>query len=429
MNSISNAGGPSVKDEVVNPNEGVSVAPMSGEKGMPESRYDGAGIKKYLKRSNWRGRKWIWYVSAVWLLLFVVLPVLCQIVPGASSARWRAAKAAAETQFWASLGSVKAQYDFACFNEHGYGVPKDERQAIRWYTKAAERGDVLAQCDLASGYAYRFAHRDVNEAIYWYTKAAEQGCVAAQYSLGHYLCVLARDGATVDFDEVEKWWTMAAEGGCAEAQYSTFEFIVKKGGDDNSWAKALPWLKKAADQGLGCAQYEMGHAYKCGLGVERNDDEAAKWYRLAYNTFLQEANMGNPDLRARALCCLAYMWEHQDAARDGRWPEANRKTFELYREAALLGSIPAQYKLSVCYSAGIGVERNEAEALAWCTKAAEQGHEMATVALIKRYTEPVYPGSHRNEQEAAKWAERNDGGKYALANFALIGWQAYLLPF
>ena len=72
-----------------------------------------------------------------------------------------------------------AMYDF------GLGVPEDDKEAVKWYTKSAEQGDAEAQFNL--GYMYYKGEgvpKDYKEAVKWFTKSAEQGDAQAQYNLG-----------------------------------------------------------------------------------------------------------------------------------------------------------------------------------------------------------------------------------------------------
>ena len=63
----------------------------------------------------------------------------------------------------------------------GLGVPKDDVQAVLWYTKAAEQGVETAQSSLAKMYEDgKGVAADPALALYWYRKAAEQGDTAAQ---------------------------------------------------------------------------------------------------------------------------------------------------------------------------------------------------------------------------------------------------------
>jgi TPR repeat protein len=57
-----------------------------------------------------------------------------------------------------------------------------------------------------------------------------------------------------------------------------------------------------------------------------------------------------------------------------------------YRKAADQGYHPAQFALGVNYADGIGVVKDVAEAIRWYRKAADQGNEFAQTALGVRYT-------------------------------------------
>ena len=65
------------------------------------------------------------------------------------------------------------------------GLKQNFKEAIFWYTKAAEQGDDMAQ--LVLGDCYRKGkgiEQSYTKAVYWYTKAAEQGNPNAQGMLG-----------------------------------------------------------------------------------------------------------------------------------------------------------------------------------------------------------------------------------------------------
>ena len=46
----------------------------------------------------------------------------------------------------------------------------------------------------------------------------------------------------------------------------------------------LHWLRMAADQGWASAQADLARMYESGVGVEQDQQEATKWYRLAADT-------------------------------------------------------------------------------------------------------------------------------------------------
>ena len=67
----------------------------------------------------------------------------------------------------------------------GKGVARDAAVAAKWYRKAAEAGDRVAQHNL--GVLYRDGNgveKNLNEALAWFQKSADQGYAKAQLSLG-----------------------------------------------------------------------------------------------------------------------------------------------------------------------------------------------------------------------------------------------------
>ena len=58
-------------------------------------------------------------------------------------------------------------------------------------------------------------NEDYSEAVKWFLKAAEQGNINAQLALGS--CYYYGLGIAKDYFEAEKWWRKAAEQGSDEA--------------------------------------------------------------------------------------------------------------------------------------------------------------------------------------------------------------------
>ncbi len=93
----------------------------------------------------------------------------------------------------AEQGNAKAQGNLGAMYANGQGVAKDEDQVVKWYHKAAEQGharafqgvrflaeqgNVSAQFNLADMYSNgRGIAKDDQQAVMWYRKAAEQGNV------------------------------------------------------------------------------------------------------------------------------------------------------------------------------------------------------------------------------------------------------------
>ena len=53
-----------------------------------------------------------------------------------------------ETLQWAERGNASAQYNLGVMYAKGQGVRQDYAEAVRWYRRAAEQGDVQAQSNL-----------------------------------------------------------------------------------------------------------------------------------------------------------------------------------------------------------------------------------------------------------------------------------------
>ena len=63
----------------------------------------------------------------------------------------------------------------------GRGIPKDDRQAVQWYRKAAEQGDAIAQFNLGLKYANgEGVPKDDVQAYAWANLAGAQGHESAR---------------------------------------------------------------------------------------------------------------------------------------------------------------------------------------------------------------------------------------------------------
>ena len=79
-----------------------------------------------------------------------------------------------------------AQVNLGIMFEKGRGVAQSDKEAVRWYNKAADQGLAAAQVNLGLMFEEgRGVAQNDKEAVRWYKKSAEQGGAAAQANLGN----------------------------------------------------------------------------------------------------------------------------------------------------------------------------------------------------------------------------------------------------
>ena len=179
--------------------------------------------------------------------------------------------------------------------------------------------------------------------------------------------------------------TQSAERGFVLAEEMLADLYYLGRGVEKNVEEAFKWYRKAAEQGDVRAQHKVAVMYDIGDGTEENVEEAFKWY-------MKVAALG--DMRAQFRVSLMY-------SLGSGVKEDQTEAFKWCKEAAEQGDADAQWNLVVKYESGIGCEKNAEEAFKWCKKAAEQGKSLAQSTLSKMYEEGK--GCKKNKEEAAKW--------------------------
>lgn len=233
---------------------------------------------------------------------------------------------------------------------------KTYSEAVEWYKKAAELGDLESLYQIGYIYYYNFNPQLPEEGASWWHKAALLGHSKSQRTYGWYLLYgihpneeqekeawewyrkAAENGDAEaqkklagqcnwerKYDEAERWWTMAAEQGDIEAQIRLAKEYYKGYGLKQDYDKAMFWWEKAAENGDQEAAYQVGYSYYSGDCIKQDFKEALKWL--------------------------------------GR--------------AAASGHSEAKFILARCYENGWGTKKDLSKAKMWYASAASQGHEAA----------------------------------------------------
>lgn len=234
-------------------------------------------------------------------------------------------QAAANFQIAADMDHPGAQNMLGYCYDTGKGIIQNYDNAVIWYRKAINNGNIPARRHL--GYCYEFGRgvkTNLAEARKWYESARDLGDVKAVEHLKRLEATNTKTADTSADDTTENDQSSALS---AEELYK----IGDKYYYAENYEEAVKWYRQSADLGYGPAQGDLGFCYENGLGVSENNRLAVYWY-----------------LKAAAQ-------EDSDA----------------------------QYNLAECYRYGNGVEQNLEEAIKWYRKAAAHNDEDAKEALAQ----------------------------------------------
>ncbi|MBI1890995.1 MAG: SEL1-like repeat protein [Burkholderiales bacterium] len=167
------------------------------------------------------------------------------------------------------------------------------------------------------------------------------------------------------------------------------------------YATAIEGLKKLAEKDYAPAQFSLGSMYEEGVGMPKDEEQAAHWYRKA-------ATAGE----VKAEYNLAMMYS------DGRGvAKDDKQAAHWYTKAAYHGYDSAQYNLGVMYATGVGVPKDDKQATYWYLKASHRGNAAAQYNLGVNYEKGL--GIVSNEKEAAYWYCKAAGRGNAEAKHSL----------
>ena len=117
------------------------------------------------------------------------------------------------------------------------------------------------------------------EAFKYYTLAANNGNVTSMYRTG--LCYYNGVGVKQNYTEAYRCFNDAVGNENIPATYYLGKMMMYGEGCTPDPDTAIQWLQKAAENGSDKAQFELGNAYLMGNGVEENDEIAMEWFEKA----------------------------------------------------------------------------------------------------------------------------------------------------
>ncbi|MBF0412596.1 MAG: SEL1-like repeat protein [Desulfamplus sp.] len=313
----------------------------------------------------------------------------------------------------ANEGNSEAHFNVGLCYLWGKGIGENEKKGFEYCLNAANQGSALAQLYVSACYYHGcFANKSEEKALDWYIKAIKQGDTVGLFNIKyhdgkgvackyHYLstrtpkiigrtpkrinvklvtlidylsslrlmiyrhCGYYGDDKAYDILGIDihfyywyesfnnktlpefQWFKKAAEQGVPEAQFNVGTAYYHGNFVAKDEEKAFEWYMKAAEQGVPEAQFNVGTAYSRGVGVTENKLKAFEWFKKAAEQGVPEAqfNVGN-----------AY-YHGNFVAKD------EEKAFEWYMKAAAQGDEDAQFRVGLCYYWGKGVLKNIIQAI------------------------------------------------------------------
>jgi len=141
----------------------------------------------------------------------------------------------------AKNGDADAQWRIASMYDTGTGVPRNGKEAMKWYRASAEQGNAEAQNSLGSALQ---AERRYEEALPWYERAAAQGHALATNNLA-YLYDLGL-GVEQDRKKGFELYSVAANLGWAEAMWNIANMYGAGQLGKKDLVQACIWTVRAA---------------------------------------------------------------------------------------------------------------------------------------------------------------------------------------
>lgn len=316
------------------------------------------------------------------------------------------ARAAVLYRASAELGNAGAATNLGSLHGSGRGVPKNLPEALRWYVRGGELGDPLGylragrMCAFGDGVPvdlrrastyFSIAAKTLTEAHYDLALLDEEldPLSAAEHLLqaprdpevleqlrklvpelrrraatgdgrGVSQCALARVLRALEpgSSEVEPLLRRALEAGDRRAGGPLADLLRRRDRESANFPVIFELYLKAAEAGDVPSQISTAYMYAEGIGVPRDAEAAAVWYRRA-------AEQGN----STAAMDLAVVLRELS-----KGPEVDREVARCLAQAAAGGHAGAMIQLAEALSKGQGVERDLVQAARWVFAALGKGN-------------------------------------------------------
>jgi len=217
---------------------------------------------------------------------------------------------------------------------------------------------------------------------------ANTGNAVSQYELAEHIA------SNYNWAESIIWYRKSAEQGHLDAQYGLAKSLL----DDNNSAsgsnltEALQWLTQASGKNHAAAQVAFANLYRDGIRIPGNADEAGRLYRSA-------ADLGNVEAQYRVAWLFEKLGKSKykdsiawyEKAANSSQPTVNE---EYWQEVS-------RFRLGEIYEAGKMDKKDLVKAFSWYELAAQHRNSYAMAKLAAMYEKGL--GIKRDRPKALMW--------------------------
>ncbi len=270
---------------------------------------------------------------------------------------FRYAKLAAES------GDDGAYYNIGIFYLRGIGTEINNELGMDYLKLAADRGNAEAQHEVG---AYYFNApepiKDLKKGLLYLKMAGDQGLDKALFNLAK-CCYYLGDKTENHVAATCRYLETAAKRGNSDAQYVLEGFVKDKDGKIIDRDCDFRFNMVAAKAGDAVGQLQIAIRYLNGKGIDQSREEALRYFKLAADQGLVEAQL--------AVGCME---------------KNENESFKYLKMAADQGNAEGQFATGTRYELGKGTEVNPEEALRYFSMAANKGHGLSLLHLGMLYS-------------------------------------------
>ena len=294
----------------------------------------------------------------------------------------------------AEEGDAEAQYDLA----FQYSEEKNYKEAFKWAARAAKSGNLQAKTFMAICYEDGLGTKqNITKAFILHLECAQKGETFSQYCVAEFYSEGKHTRGKANPIKAFEWYRKAADQGLDLAQYELAMCYRKGYGTAKNQTKAFEYLQKAARQGHARAQVELGKCYEFEWGTDKDLEQALLWYK-------KSAEQNHPV----GQLYLAHLLRSAEFYKDA---------FDLYNKSAAQDNRAAMFYLGNCHYFAWGTTKNDRQAIVWWRRAADKGHPEAQFNIGHAYL--MGEGYTKNLNTAISWFRKSaqqgdDKGQYFL---------------